>query len=145
MARAFNATETFELKGDGEYTFSIDIEIIDKIEDQFDDGFESIMLKIGSGKLRLGKLTRLFHGLLVREHPDISLDDVGGLAFAHGKSLMAAMERLFVKAWPEAETKGKNPPKARRGTGANSSSNGARMASRQVSSGGKPRERLHLS
>lgn len=121
MPKAFNASEAIELAGD-EYTLAIDISIIDRLEDEFDCSFDQLMTKIGSGKVRMGKMTRLVRGLLAREHPDLSLDETGSLLFGHGEEISGAMERLFAKAWPEqaAETKGKNPRKARRGTGASS-------------------------
>jgi hypothetical protein len=139
--RAFNAFEPVELGGE-EYTLAIDISVIDKLEDEFDCSFDQLMEKIGGGRIRMGKMARLVKGLLTREHPDLSLDEVGTLLFSHGEAVSGALERLFEKAWPDqvAGTKGPNPRKARRGTGASSLSNGARKVSRQASSGSRPLE-----
>lgn len=138
--KAFRATEAVELDGE-EYTMFIDLSVIDGIEDDLDMGFLEIMAKIGSG-LRLAKLVRVYHALLVTKHPELHVDEVATLAFQHGAKLLGAMERLSEKAWPEqaAETKGGNPPKARRGTGDSSLSNGARKVSRRATSGNKPPE-----
>lgn len=134
--RAFNASEAVDL-GDEEYTLAIDIAVIDKLEDEFDCSFDQLMEKIGGNRIRMGKMARLVKGLLDREHPDLTLDEVGALIFSHGEAVSGALERLFAKAWPDqvAGTKGANPRKARRGTGASSSSNGARKVSRPASSG----------
>lgn len=118
--RAFNATEAVNVGGE-EYHLAIDIAIIDALEDEFDCSFDQLMGKIGAGAVRMGKMARLMRGLLSREHPDLSLDQVGGLVFSDGQALSAGMERLFAKAWPDqSEAKAENPPKARRGTGGNS-------------------------
>ncbi len=127
MVRAFRANETLNLGGE-DYTLAIDIATIDAIEDDFDSSFDELLKKVGSGSVRMGKMARLLRGLLLANHPAITLDEVGGLVFKHGAAITGGLERLFVKAWPQAEAKGENPPKARRGTGGNSSSNGARKA-----------------
>jgi hypothetical protein len=134
MVNAFKATETVRC-GDVDYTLAIDIEIIDALEDEFDLGFDELMKQVAS-KGRVGKTSRLLRGLLSRNHPDLTLDDVGALAMSYGDELGIGMERLFTKASPEAEeAKDENPPKARRGTGVNSSSHGAPRTSRRTSSG----------
>jgi hypothetical protein len=136
--RAFKSTETVELGGE-EYTLAIDIEIIDALEDEFDVGFDQI-LQATVGKGRIGKTTRLLRGLLIRHQPDISLDTVGALAIDYGSEVGEAISRLMEKIVPDQEAKDENPPKARRGTGASSSSRGARPTSRQSSSGSRHRE-----
>jgi hypothetical protein len=144
--RAFRSTETVKC-GDQDLTLAIDIEIIDALEDEFDCGFDQIFATT-IGKGRVGKTTRLLRGLLQRHHPDLSLDDVGGLAVEYGIELGEAITRLIEKAIPEAESgpepgpeaKDENPPTAHRGTGASSSSRGARQISRQSSSGSRRRE-----
>lgn len=133
--RAFRSTEAVKC-GDRELTLAIDIEIIDALEDEFDCGFDEVFQKtIGRG--RIGKTTRLLRGLLERHHPDLSLDDIGGLAMEYGVEFGQAIDRLITKATPEAEAKDENPPKAHRGTGANSSSRGARPTSRRTNSGSR--------
>lgn len=134
MIRAFKATEAVRC-GDVDYTLAIDIEIIDALEDEFDLGFADLM-KLVSAKARVGKTSRLLRGLLSRNHPDLSLDDVGTLAMNFGEEFGSGMGRLFLKASPEEE-KDENPPIARRGTGASSSSHGARRTSRQTNTGSK--------
>jgi hypothetical protein len=134
--RAFRSTETVKC-GDHELTLAIDIEIIDALEDEFDIGFDKILPET-VGKGRVGKTTRLLRGLLERHHPDLSLDDIGGLAIEYGAEIGEAIGRLIVKASPEVEeAKDENPPKAHRGTGASSSSRGARQTSSRSSSGSK--------
>lgn len=141
MVRAFKATETVNVDGE-DYTLAIDIAIIDALEDEFDLDFETITKQF-QGKVRIGKLTRLIRGLLSRNHPELTLDEVGGLLMADSDAVGKGLERLFAKATPEAgEAKGENPPIARRGTGASSSSRGARLTSRRNNSGSK---RLALS
>lgn len=140
MARAFKATETVSTP-EGEYTLSINIEVIDAIEDDFDTDFQSAVKLVGKG--RLGKIARFLRGLLVEHHPQITLDEAFALAREHGGEFNAAMERLLGKTRPEeAEGNGstENPPKARPGTGESSSSHGAPRASRRASSGSKRRE-----
>lgn len=132
--RAFKATEIVSCGG-VDYTLAIDIAIIDALEDEFDLGFAELMTQV-AGKARVGKTSRLLRGLLSRNHPELTLDDVGTLALNYGEELGEGMGRLFLKASPEEE-KDENPPMARRGTGANSSSHGARRTSRQSSSGNK--------
>ena len=141
MVRAFKATETVSVGGE-DYTLAIDIEIVDEIEDDFDLDFESAAKLVAKG--RLGKTARFLRGLLLRHHPDITLDEAYALAREHGNAMGSAMERLLIKAAPEVaeEEKGGNPPIARRGTGGNSSSRGAPPISRRNSSGSK---RLALS
>lgn len=138
--KAFRATEEIEIEGE-EYAMFIDIAVIDAIEDDLDMGFIEIMAKVGSG-FRLARLVKIYHALLTTKHPELHIDETTSLAFRHGDKLMAGMERLFEKAWPEqaAETKGANPRKARRGTGASSSSNGARKVSHPATSGSKRQE-----
>lgn len=132
MGRLFNASEPFEADGQT-YTLALDIEIIDAIEDELDCGFIDLMAQMGGGGLRIGRMSRVVRNLLLRHHPKATLNEAGSLLMGHGEALNAAMENLFAKAWPDAaETKGENPPKARRGTGTNSTSNGARKASRQT-------------
>lgn len=122
---AFNANEPVTVDGQ-EYRLAIDISVIDALEDEFDCSFDELLAKVGAGKVRIGKMARLMRGLLSKHHPDLSLQDVADLVFADIDAFVKAMEKLFVKAWPAAEpAKVKNPPKARRGTGANSSANGA--------------------
>jgi hypothetical protein len=138
--RAFKATETVETP-DGDYTLSINIEVIDAIEDDFDTDFESAVELVGKG--RLGKIARFLRGLLLQHHPNVTLDDAFTLARAHGTAFNEAMARLLEKARPEqaeASGDGENPPNAHRGTGENSSSRGAPQGSRRVSSGSKRRE-----
>lgn len=132
----FRATETVKC-GDREFTLAIDIEIIDALEDDLGVGFDKILDET-IGKGRVGKTTRLLHGLLLRHHPDIELDDVGSLVVQHGIEIGEALIRLIEKAIPEPEEeKGPNPPKAHRGTGESSSSRGARQTSRQTNSGSR--------
>lgn len=137
--RAFKATETVTLP-EGDYTLAIDIEVIDAIEDDFDMGFESAAKLVGKG--RLGKIARFLRGLLLRHHPNVTLDDAFTLAREHGDAFNAAMVRLLEKAQPEATEaapNGENPPSAHLGTGASSLSHGARQGSRRASSGSKRR------
>jgi hypothetical protein len=135
--RAFRSTETVRC-GDDEYTLAIDIEIIDALEDEFGGlGFDKL-LEESVGKGRVGKTARLLRGLLIRHHPDLHIDEAGALAMDHGQEIGEAIERLILKALPEPEeAKDENPPNAHRGTGASSSSRGARPASRRQSSGAK--------
>lgn len=135
MVRAFRASEDVEIDGEI-YTLFIDIGVIDAIEDDLDLSFLELMAKIGSG-MRVAKLVRVYHALLLTKHPDLNIDETATLAFQHGTDLLSALEKLSEKAWPEAaaKTKGANPRKARRGIGASSSSNGARKVSRPASSG----------
>lgn len=138
---AFRATEAVKC-GDEEYTLAIDIEIIDALEDEFDLGFDKLISKVVSGG-RIGQISRLLRGLLSRHHPDITLDDVGGLAMEYAGAFGDAISRLITKASPQedgSEAKDENPPIARRGTGAGSSSRGAQPASSRRSSGAKRRE-----
>lgn len=137
MVRAFRATETVST-GDGDYTLSINIEIIDAIEDDFDLSFDQVAKLIDKG--RLGKVSRFLRCLLLPSHPDITLDETFGLAREYGDLFNHGMRRLLEKANPEPEEKDENPPKAHRGTGGNSSSHGARQGSRRASSGNKRRE-----
>ena len=139
MVRAFLATEAFEIEGD-EYKLFMDIGVIDAIEDAIDMGFTDFMAGLGKGSVKAGKMSKVFLGLLAAKQPSITLNEVGALYFAHGAEMMTAFEQLCVKAWPEQaeQVKGENPPKAHRGTGGNSSSNGARKGSRQATSGSKP-------
>ena len=140
--RAFKATETVTIP-DGDYTLSINIEVIDAIEDDFDMDFESAAKLVGKG--RLGKIARFLRGLLLPCHPNVTLDDAFALAREHGNAFNAAMVRLLEKARPEqteAATGGdENPPQAHDGTGESSSSHGAPQGSRRASSGSKRRER----
>jgi hypothetical protein len=138
MGNAFKASEAVKC-GDGDYILAIDIEIIDALEDEFDMGFDRILPET-IGKGRVGKTARLLRGLLVRHHPDISLEDAASLAVDHGAEIGEAIERLITKALPEPEAKDVNPPKAHRGTGASSSSRGARPTSRPTNSGSRHRE-----
>lgn len=134
--RAFRASESVKC-GDDEYTLAIDIEIIDALEDEFDIGFDKLLPEV-IGKGRVGKISRLLRGLLSRHHPDLTLDEVGSLALENGPAFGDAIGNLILKASPEEEEeKDENPPKARRGTGVNSSSHGAPRASRRQSSGAK--------
>jgi hypothetical protein len=119
MPVAFNASEVV-LCGGVEYKLTIDVAIIDEIEDAFDCSFDQLMAKLGAGSVRMGKMSRLIRGLLSREHPDITLNEVGALVFAHAKAFGFHLEKLLQKAFPAQTEKAKNPPKARRGTGANS-------------------------
>ena len=137
--RAFKATETVTTP-EGDYTLSINIDVIDAIEDDFDMDFESAVKLVGKG--RLGKIARFLRGLLLQHHPNVTRDDAFALAREHGAEFNAAMERLLEKARPDAAegSGGENPQIAHRGTGASSSSRGARPASRRASSGSKRRE-----
>jgi hypothetical protein len=84
-----------------------------EIIDALEDEFDvgfDQILQATVGKGRIGKTTRLLRG------------------------------RLMEKIVPDQEAKDENPPKARRGTGASSSSRGARPTSRQSSSGSRHRE-----
>jgi hypothetical protein len=140
MGRLFNATEPFEADGQT-FTLAIDIEIIDAIEDELNNGFIQIMAEMGSGNLRIGKMSRVVRGLLARHHPKITLNEAGSLLVSDGDVLNTALENLFAKAWPDAAgTKGENPPIARRGTGKRSTSSGARKTSRQATSSARPLE-----
>ena len=137
--RAFKATETVSTP-DGDYTLSINIEVIDAIEDDFDTDFESATKLVAKG--RLGKISRFLRGLLLQHHPDITTDDAFALAREHGDAFNEAMVRLLNKARPEqaeGEGGGENPPNAHRGTGESSSPHGAPPASRRASSGSKRR------
>lgn len=136
--RAFRASETAKL-GDEEYTLAIDIELIDALEDEFDLPFDKLLPEVVNGR-RVGKISRLLRGLLSRHHPDLTLDDVGGMVIDYGEEFGEAITRLIIKASPEAEAKDENPPKAHRGTGASSLSHGARPTSRRQNSGAKRRE-----
>jgi hypothetical protein len=135
MAWAFKNTEVVRI-GDEEYTLAIDLEIIDALEDDLNLNFGEMLRLVGKG--RVGKIARVLRGLLNRHHPDLSLDDVAELVTDHNHDFVNGMERLFAKASPEV--KDENPPKARRGTGASSLSNGARKGSRRASSGSRPLE-----
>jgi hypothetical protein len=138
--RAFKATETVATP-EGDYTLSINIDVIDAIEDDFDMDFESAVKLVGKG--RLGKIARFLRGLLLEHHPNVTRDDAFTLAREHGAEFNTAMERLLEKARPEVAevaVEGENPPSAHLGTGASSSSRGARPASRRASSGSKRRE-----
>ena len=138
--RAFKATETVTIGG-ADYTLSINIEVIDSIEDDFDMDFESAVALVGKG--RLGKIARFLRGLLLQHHPDVTLEDAFALAREHGNLFNAAMVTLLEKARPETAEGaggGANPPNARRGIGENSSSHGAPRGSRRASSGSKRRE-----
>jgi hypothetical protein len=132
--RSFKATEVVSCGG-VDYTLAIDIAIIDELEDEFDLGFDELMKQVAT-KARVGKTSRLLRGLLSRNHPELTLDEAGTLAMNYGEEFGEGMGRLFLKAAPEEE-KDANPPIARRGTGANSSSHGARQTSRRSSSGNK--------
>jgi hypothetical protein len=138
--RAFRSTERVKC-GDEEFTLAIDVEIIDALEDEFDCGFDQIFAQ-SVGKGRVGRTTRLLRGLLERHHPDLALDEIGGMLVEYNEQLGEGMNRLLEKATPEAEAEAKdeNPPKAHRGIGDSSSSRGARQISRQSSSGNKRRE-----
>jgi hypothetical protein len=127
--------------GDETYTLAIDIAVIDALEDEFDLPFTELM-GLFEGTVRVGRMARLLRGMLRRHHPDLTLDDVGGLVIAYGSQLGEGMQRLFEKASPSnAEaTAEANPPKAQHGTGAKSSSHGAPQGSRRASSGSKRRE-----
>jgi hypothetical protein len=136
---AFRSTEPVKC-GDDEFTLAIDIETIDALEDEFGVGFDQI-LDTTVGKGRIGKTARLLRGLLSRHHPDLTLDDVGGLIIGYGQDLGEGIKRLIEKATPEqTEAKDENPPIARRGTGASSSSRGAQRISHQTNSGSRRRE-----
>lgn len=137
MVRAFKATEVVSTEA-GEFTLAIDIAIIDELEDEFDVGFAELMEQFQKEQ-RVGKLCRLLRGLMARHHPDLTLDDVAGLFMEYPDAFGEGFSRLFEKARPEQgqEAKGANPPKPRRGTGGNSSSLGARPASRRATSGDK--------
>jgi hypothetical protein len=137
MFRAFKTTEVVSTD-DGDFTLAIDIEIIDALEDEFDLGFDALMQQFQTEQ-RVGRLCRLLRGLMARHHPDLSLDDVAGLFMEHADKFGEGFTRLFEKARPDQgeEAKGENPPKPRRGTGGNSSSHGARPASRRATSGSK--------
>lgn len=140
--RAFKATETVTTP-EGDYTLSINIEVIDAIEDDFDMDFESAVALVGKG--RLGKIARFLRGLLLQHHPNVTLEDAFTLAREHGDAFNAAMVRLLEKARPEqteAATSGdENPLNAHPGTGESSSSRGAPQGSRRATSGSKRRER----
>lgn len=136
MVRAFRNEETVEIGGE-EITLAIDITIIDALEDEFDLPFDELMAQF-EGKVRIGKLARLLRGLLSRHHPEIGLDEIGGLLLENNEAFFTAMGRLFEKAKPdEQEAKDANPLTAHRATGGNSSSRGARQDSRQATSGSK--------
>lgn len=139
--RAFRSEETVEC-GEDRFTLAIDITIIDALEDEFDLPFDQLMEQFEMST-RIGKLARLLRGLLSRHHPELDLDDVGGLLVDNTDAFAKAMFRLFDKATPDKkEAKDKNPPKAHRGTGAGSSSRGAQRGSRRATSG---RRRLEHS
>lgn len=134
--RAFNASETVQC-GDEEYTLSIDIGVIDALEDEFDISFDQILPQT-IGKGRVGKASRLLRGLLLPCHPEITLNETGALAIQYGEEIGEAITNLIIKASPEApEEKDTNPLKAHRGIGASSSSRGAQQASRRRNSGAK--------
>lgn len=134
--RAFRSTETVKC-GEEEFTLAIDIEIIDALEDEFDIGFDQILPEV-IGKGRVGKVSRLLRGLLARHHPNLTLNEAGTLAIEYGEELGEAISQLIIKASPEpSEAKDENPPTAHRGTGASSSSRGARQTSRRSNSGSK--------
>ena len=137
MVRAFRAEETVDC-GDAQYTLAIDIATIDAIEDDFDLPFNELM-GLFKSSVRIGRMARLLRGLLSKHHPSLTLDDIGALVMGHSEALNAGLEKLFLKASPDkAEAAAdENPPKPRRGTGANSSSRGAQRASRRQSSGSK--------
>lgn len=134
MVRPFRNEVTVVCAGD-EFTLAIDISIIDALEDEFDLPFDELMAQFKQGT-RVGKASRLLRGLLRRHHPDLTLDDVGGLLMEDSEPFAGAMQRLFEKASPEQEAS-ENPPKAHRGTGGSSSSNGAPRTSRRATSGSK--------
>lgn len=141
MVTAFRSSETVKC-GEDEYTLALDIQIIDELEDDFDMGFDKLMADVLS-KGRVGQISRLLRGLLVRHHPNIDIDQVGGLVMEYGEQFGEGISRLMDKISPQAdgsEVKDENPPKAHRGTGAGSSSRGAPRASRRPSSGSKRRE-----
>jgi hypothetical protein len=136
MVRPFRNEVTVVCAGE-QFTLAIDISIIDAIEDEFDLPFDALMAQFKEGT-RVGKAARLLRGLLSRHHPDLTLDDAGGLLMEDSEPFALAMQRLFEKSSPEpAQSEGENPPKARRGTGGGSSSNGAQRASRRANSGSK--------
>ena len=136
MIRPFRNEVTVAAAGE-EFTLAIDISIIDALEDEFDLPFDELMAQFQKGT-RVGKAARLLRGLLARHHPDLTLDDVGGILMEDSDAFAVAMQRLFEKASPEQEGgTGENPPRAHRGTGDNSSSNGAPRGSRRASSGSK--------
>lgn len=137
MVRAFRSEEVAQC-GDEEYTLAIDITIIDALEDEFDLPFDDLMAQFEKSA-RIGKLARLLRGLLSRHHPELGLDEIGGLLLEYNDAFGLAMQRLFEKATPDKKkAKGENPPKARRGTGGSSSSHGARTtAGRRATSGSK--------
>lgn len=137
--RAFRATETVSVP-EGDYTLSINIEVIDAIEDDFDTDFGSAVQFVE--KRRLGKIAKFLRGLLLQHHPDITLEDAFALAREHGVVFNEAMVRLLSKARPEEQESAggeENPPNAHHGTGESSSSNGAPPASPPASSGSKRR------
>lgn len=139
--RAFKATETVSVPA-GDYTLSINIEVIDAIEDDFDMDFESAVALVGKG--RLGKIARFLRGLLLQHHANVTLDEAFTLAREHGDTFNEAMMRLLAKARPdeaEGTVETAHPPIAHPGIGESSSSHGAPRGSRQASSGSKRRER----
>jgi hypothetical protein len=129
-------SRVFIAKSGEEYTFLFTHRGLIAAEKSADAGLGKVLQGLSEG--RIGFVVALIHGGLVVNHPEMLQEDAWALWEEEGPRLVEAMSEALKAAMPIVQqvlgVAGKNPPKARSGTGTPSSRSGSKKASTKVGS-----------